>query len=233
MWRGNAEAGYPTEQNLAERLRTLGPDHPDTLVSRNNLATAHQRAGRLAEAIPLYEQILAERLTVLSADHPDTLVSRNNAASAYEWGGRLAEAISLYEQILAERLTVLGADHPQTQLLRQQHESTLLTSPRAAITRPAGAAHAARRSGAMTTTSGYNDAGHRRGSLRGEHCCGQHPRRRCPWWITRGSERSRSRRHRRSELLDAPGLEARQQHVSGGSGPGLCRACRGIWPVGV
>jgi len=30
------------ERNLADRTRILGPDHPDTLTSRNNLATAYQ-----------------------------------------------------------------------------------------------------------------------------------------------------------------------------------------------
>ena len=66
----------------------LGPDHPDTLASRNNLATAYQEAGRAAEAIPLHEQTLADRERVLGPDHPDTLASRNNLAIAYVEAGR-------------------------------------------------------------------------------------------------------------------------------------------------
>ena len=66
----------------------LGPDHPDTLTSRNNLATAYQAAGRAAEAIPLHEQTLADRERVLGPDHPDTLASRNNLANAYQEAGR-------------------------------------------------------------------------------------------------------------------------------------------------
>ena len=61
------------EQALAARERVLGPDHPDTLHSRNNLALAYQEAGRLDEAIPLLEQTLAARERVLGPDHPDTL----------------------------------------------------------------------------------------------------------------------------------------------------------------
>jgi hypothetical protein len=38
------------EQTLAARERVLGPDHPDTLTSRNNLALAHQDAGRTGDA---------------------------------------------------------------------------------------------------------------------------------------------------------------------------------------
>ncbi len=34
------------QQTLAARERLLGPDHPHTLASRNNLALAYQAAGR-------------------------------------------------------------------------------------------------------------------------------------------------------------------------------------------
>ena len=40
-------------QALADAERVPGPDHPDTLGSRNNLAGAYESAGRLGEAIPL------------------------------------------------------------------------------------------------------------------------------------------------------------------------------------
>ena len=80
------------EQTLADRERVLGPDHPDTLASRNNLACAYQAAGDLGRAIPLFEQTLADRERVLGPDHPDTLTSRNNLASPTSrpgtWGGR-------------------------------------------------------------------------------------------------------------------------------------------------
>ena len=92
----------------------LGPDHPDTLTSRNDLAGAYESAGRLTEAITLYEQVLPDRIRVLGEDHPDTLTSRNNLAYAYESAGRLTEAITLYEQVLPDRTRVLGEDHPDT-----------------------------------------------------------------------------------------------------------------------
>ena len=41
-----AEAIPLHEQTLAARERVLGPDHPHTLASRNNLATAYRAAGR-------------------------------------------------------------------------------------------------------------------------------------------------------------------------------------------
>ena len=44
------------EQNLANRERVLGTDHPDTVTTRNNLATAYREAGRTAEAITTRQQ---------------------------------------------------------------------------------------------------------------------------------------------------------------------------------
>jgi hypothetical protein len=45
---------------LADCERVLGPDHPDTLHSRSNLAGGYQSAGRLDDAIRLDEQTLAD-----------------------------------------------------------------------------------------------------------------------------------------------------------------------------
>lgn len=70
------------EPLLAEQERVLGPDHRDTLASRNNLALAYRTAGRAAEAIPLHERTLAGRERVLGPDHPDTLASLGNLAAA-------------------------------------------------------------------------------------------------------------------------------------------------------
>ncbi|MFE2716360.1 tetratricopeptide repeat protein, partial [Streptomyces mirabilis] len=71
------------EAVLTQRVRVLGDDHPDTLTSRNNLASAYQAAGDLDRAIPLLEAVLTQRVRVLGDDHPHTLTSRNNLASAY------------------------------------------------------------------------------------------------------------------------------------------------------
>jgi RNA polymerase sigma factor (sigma-70 family) len=115
------ELGDSTPQAIAvgepltgDLERLLGPDHPDTLNSRNSLAAAYLAAGRVAEAIPLFEQTLAARQRTLGPDDPETLTSRNNLASAYQDAGRTAEAIQLYELNLEVRERVLGADHPST-----------------------------------------------------------------------------------------------------------------------
>ncbi|MFD0167040.1 tetratricopeptide repeat protein [Streptomyces decoyicus] len=58
------------QRALADRLRVLGEDHPDTLTSRNNLAYAYEAAGDLERAIPLHERTLADRLRVLGEGPP-------------------------------------------------------------------------------------------------------------------------------------------------------------------
>jgi hypothetical protein len=52
----------------------LGADHPDTLLTRSNLASLRGEAGDVAE----FEQLLAEQVRVLGADHPNTLTIRND-----------------------------------------------------------------------------------------------------------------------------------------------------------
>ena len=53
----------------AVRESALGPDHPDTLQSRNNLAVAYVATGRAAEAVRLHEGTLKLLETRLGADH--------------------------------------------------------------------------------------------------------------------------------------------------------------------
>ena len=115
------ELGYSTplaiavgEPLTADLERLLGPDHPDTLSSRNSLAAAYLAAGRVAEAIPLFKQTLIVRQRNLGPNHPETLTSQNNLASAYQDAGRSAEAILLFELNLEMRARLLGADHPST-----------------------------------------------------------------------------------------------------------------------
>ena len=93
---------------------TLGPDHPSTLTSRDNLAGAYCDAGRLDDAIELFEQNLDDRTRILGPHHPHTLTARNNLAYAYQEAGRLHEAIPQYEQNLKDSTRILGPHHPDT-----------------------------------------------------------------------------------------------------------------------
>ncbi|WP_175084698.1 tetratricopeptide repeat protein [Candidatus Frankia nodulisporulans] len=79
-------------RSLALNERILGPDHPNTLTSRNNLAGAYQTAGRLTDATDLYEQTLTDRRRVLGSDHPLTRTVAANLARCIGGEGTTADA---------------------------------------------------------------------------------------------------------------------------------------------
>jgi hypothetical protein len=102
------------EPLTADLERLLGPEHPDTVRARIDLARAYHQTGRVADAVPLVEQILTAREQLFGAEHARTLTARNNLASAYRATGRAAEAIPLFEQNVATCERLFGADHSKT-----------------------------------------------------------------------------------------------------------------------
>jgi hypothetical protein len=58
--------------------KVLGPEHPSTAMSLNNLASLLQDQGDLAGARPLYERALALYERALGPDHPSTNRVRRN-----------------------------------------------------------------------------------------------------------------------------------------------------------
>jgi eukaryotic-like serine/threonine-protein kinase len=92
----------------------VGPDHPDTLSTMNNLALAYYSAGRLQEAVALGEEALARFRTKFGTDDPKTLSIMSNLAIAYQDAGRLFEAVSLLKETHTLRKSKLGPDHPST-----------------------------------------------------------------------------------------------------------------------
>ncbi|MFD6297759.1 tetratricopeptide repeat protein, partial [Streptomyces sp. NPDC060235] len=92
----------------------LGPDHPDTLITRNNLAHWRGEAGDATGAATALEELLHDQLRILGPDHPDTLITRHNLA---DWRGETGDATgaaTAFEEILHDRLRILGPDHPDT-----------------------------------------------------------------------------------------------------------------------
>ena len=59
----------------------LGPTHPDTARSLNNLAALYDTQGKFADAEPLYRRALEINERVLGADHPHTQIVRRNYAA--------------------------------------------------------------------------------------------------------------------------------------------------------
>jgi tetratricopeptide (TPR) repeat protein len=71
------------ERALRATETKLGPDHPDTIESRNNLAMAYQAGNQLSVALPLFEQAAAG-LQKLRFQDQNALTILNNTISAYE-----------------------------------------------------------------------------------------------------------------------------------------------------
>ncbi|HSV64448.1 MAG TPA: tetratricopeptide repeat protein, partial [Mycobacteriales bacterium] len=92
---------------VADSARVLGPDHPDTLTTRGNLAFWRGEAGDVAGAAAAFEALLADDLRVLGPDHPDTLTTRHNLAW---WRGEAGDAAgAVTEAVLADQLRRRGS----------------------------------------------------------------------------------------------------------------------------
>ncbi|MCS0638337.1 FxSxx-COOH system tetratricopeptide repeat protein [Streptomyces sp. LP05-1] len=92
----------------------LGPDHPDTLASRNNLAGTLGELGHRQEAADLHRETLTASERILGPDHPGTLNSRNNLATTLHHLGHHQEAADLHRETLTASERILGPDHPGT-----------------------------------------------------------------------------------------------------------------------
>ncbi|MFJ7217779.1 tetratricopeptide repeat protein [Amycolatopsis sp. NPDC098790] len=91
-----------------------GPEHPDTLTTRANLAFILQRLGRLEEAEREGRAVLQICTRVLGQEHPETLTARAILALKLSELGRLEEAEREHRAVLDIRTRVLGSDHPDT-----------------------------------------------------------------------------------------------------------------------
>ena len=60
------------EALLPDRQRVLGPDHPETLTTRHNIAYFTGQTGDVGTALSLCEALLPDRQRVFGPDHPYT-----------------------------------------------------------------------------------------------------------------------------------------------------------------
>jgi len=98
---------------LGVRQRVLGPEHPDALISMNNLGLLYAYQGRYMLAEPLLTQALEVRQRILGQEHPDTLLSMNNLALLYVYERKYETAEPIYLRVLELQRRALAADHPR------------------------------------------------------------------------------------------------------------------------
>jgi serine/threonine protein kinase/tetratricopeptide (TPR) repeat protein len=117
--------GEPLQrQALETRRRLLGPDHPDTLTSMDDVAETLYFAGRHADAATLHRETLASRKRVLGPGHRDTLLSMSNLGLALAGLGQYEEAEALYKDALEARRRLDGPEHLNTLALMSNLAST-------------------------------------------------------------------------------------------------------------
>ena len=104
-------------ESLKIREKTLGPEHPVTALSMNNLAEFYLVFGDPEKARDLHERVLAIREKTLGPNHPDTAQSLNNLAQAYEVLGDYNQAEPLLERARAIWENTLGPDHPDVAIV--------------------------------------------------------------------------------------------------------------------
>ena len=120
-WTGS----YPAARDLSRLIadaqgesQAYGPEHPDTLRARCNLAIMTGQAGDAAGARDQLAALLPIRERVLSPEHPETLVTRNQLAL---WTGEAGDAAGARDQLAALlpiRERVRGPEHPETLITR-------------------------------------------------------------------------------------------------------------------
>lgn len=109
-----SEAEPLTREALQLYREALGPRHPTTLVTLNNLAVVVQHQGRYGEAESLYRETLELHRVAFGPHHPETLVTMNNLAAMLGHEGRYGEAEPLHRETLRLRREILGPHHPDT-----------------------------------------------------------------------------------------------------------------------
>ena len=80
------------------QVRTLGPEHPNTLTGRAHLASWTGEAGDAAGARDQYAALLPVYERVLGPEHPQTLAARGNLA---RWTAMAGDAAAARDQVAA------------------------------------------------------------------------------------------------------------------------------------
>ena len=96
------------------KRRVLGPEHPGTLTTMNNLACSLGSQGKHAEAEQMQRELLHVQRRVLGPEHPNTLDTTCTLANSLGGQGKHAEAEQMERELLDVRRRVLGLEHPHT-----------------------------------------------------------------------------------------------------------------------
>jgi eukaryotic-like serine/threonine-protein kinase len=112
---GRSAEAVPILTDVVERRRRiLGPEHPDTVISKAILANALHAGRRYSEAAKLHRETLAIRQRVFGPEYRWTLYNMTELADVLRRQGQYPEAERLVRQSLETQQRTLGPGHPDT-----------------------------------------------------------------------------------------------------------------------
>ena len=89
----------------------MGPEHPNTLSAKVNLAQTWNAQRKHDQAEGLLRETLKIQQASLGDNHPQTLITKGNLASVYQAEKKYAEAEELFKEALAGNTALHGAEH--------------------------------------------------------------------------------------------------------------------------
>ncbi|KAL2073541.1 hypothetical protein VTL71DRAFT_10867 [Oculimacula yallundae] len=92
----------------------LGSEHPDTLLTKHDMALSFYKLGNYKQAEKLGKEVIDIKTRIYGADHSETLASIGILAIAYKEQGLWDKAEKLEVRLVASCRKVWGDEHPET-----------------------------------------------------------------------------------------------------------------------
>jgi tetratricopeptide (TPR) repeat protein len=108
------EAKVHWERALEATSRLFGPEHPDTLLTKQSYAATLYSQGYLADARSIEETALEATTRVLGPEDPRTLIAQHNLSMILAGQGDLSGARSIQTQALEASTRLFGSEGPLT-----------------------------------------------------------------------------------------------------------------------
>lgn len=111
---GSGRAIELSRELVAKSERVFGPEEPQTVHYRHNLARqliVSPDKRQTEEAIAILEGVVLSRTRLQGADHPRTISACSNLARAMQRVGRFKEVIERFEPLAPVAFKVLGPSH--------------------------------------------------------------------------------------------------------------------------
>lgn len=108
------EAEEMLTHTLERQRATVGPHHPDTLITMSYLGELYDNYGFTEEALRLWQDSVAAHVAVFGDDHVDTVRAKQHLAGLLVTASDYSEANRLMAEVVSFRTRVLGDAHYDT-----------------------------------------------------------------------------------------------------------------------